>query len=68
MPKSAERRADSAATEQEVWQVLGTLDSQPWSWLTLRAGYRHLDVDYDNRGFVFDAAMSGPIIGATLHL
>lgn len=56
------------AASDFTWQLLGTLDFDPFSWLTLRAGYRHLDVDYDNSGFVFDAAMSGPILGAVLHL
>jgi len=50
-----------------TWQVVGTLDYHPWSWLVLRAGYRHLGVDYDHRGFVFDADISGPIIGASFR-
>ena len=48
-----------------TWQLLGSVDcsiSRHWS---LSAGWRHLDIDYDHNGFVFDAAMSGPILGAT---
>jgi len=48
-------------------QALGTLDWHPADWLALRAGYRHLVVDYDHGGFVWDVALSGPIIGAALR-
>lgn len=47
-----------------TWQLLGEVHydlSQRWS---LTAGWRHLDVDYDHNGFVFDAALDGPIFGA----
>lgn len=46
-----------------TWQLLGLVQydlSRSW---TLTAGWRHLDIDYENNGFVFDAAMDGPIIG-----
>ena len=46
------------------WQVLGTLRYRYNDAVTLEAGYRYLDVDYDEDGFVFDIAMHGPIIGA----
>ncbi|WP_162917133.1 hypothetical protein [Dongia deserti] len=32
------------------------------------AGYRHLEVDYENDGFIFDVEMSGPVIGMTIRL
>ncbi len=32
------------------------------------AGYRHLEVDYEHNGFIFDVEMSGPVIGMTIHL
>ena len=35
--------------------------SRYWS---LSSGWRHLDFDFENEGFVFDASMEGPIIGA----
>ena len=47
-----------------TWQLSGAVDyriSRRWS---LSAGWRHLDIDFDHNGFVFDAAMSGPILGA----
>ena len=47
-----------------TWQLLGTIDydlSTRWS---LTAGWRHLSIDYSHHGFVFDAAMDGPILGA----
>lgn len=48
-----------------TWQLRGEVQydlSRHWS---LTAGWRHLDIDYDHKGFVFDAAMDGPILGAT---
>jgi hypothetical protein len=49
------------------WQLLGTLQYQVSDWARLEAGYRYLAVDYDSDGFVLDAAIHGPIIGATLR-
>jgi outer membrane receptor protein involved in Fe transport len=46
------------------WQVVGTLQYKYNDWVTLDVGYRYLDVEYDKDGFIFDAALSGPIIGA----
>ena len=50
-----------------TWQILGTLGYSFNDWFSARAGYRHLDVDYENDGFVWDVEMSGPIIGATFR-
>ena len=47
------------------WSVLGTFNyifNDNWS---ASAGYRHLSVDYDKDGYVFDVDMSGPVIGVT---
>jgi opacity protein-like surface antigen len=49
------------------WQVLGTLQYQVADSITLDAGYRYLAVDYKNGGFLFDMALSGPIIGASIR-
>ena len=49
------------------WQVLGTLQYQVSDSVTLDAGYRYLAVDYKNGGFLFDMALSGPIIGASIR-
>ena len=47
-----------------TWQLSGVVKydlSRRWS---LTGGWRHLDTDFEDNGFVFDAAMDGPIIGA----
>ena len=49
------------------WQVLGTIQYQVADYVTLDAGYRYLAVDYDDGGFLFDVALSGPIIGASIR-
>jgi YfaZ precursor len=49
------------------WQVLGTIQYQVSDSVTLDAGYRYLAVDYKNGGFLFDVALSGPIIGASIR-
>ena len=50
-----------------TWQVIGTVDYQFNERFSARVGYRHLEVDYDNNGFVWDVSMSGPIIGGTIR-
>ena len=49
------------------WQAIATLNYRLRDWLWLRAGYRHLEVDYEDGGFVYDVQMSGPILGAGLQ-
>jgi hypothetical protein len=47
-----------------TWQLRGEIHydvSQHWA---LTAGWRHLKINYDHNGYVFDAAMDGPILGA----
>lgn len=46
------------------WQVLGSLQYSYNDKITLEAGYRYLDVDYNDGLFVLDIAMHGPILGA----
>jgi hypothetical protein len=55
------------AASERTWVLAGTLDWAALDWLTLRAGYRHTDVDYENDGFEFDVRMTGPVIGAAIH-
>ncbi len=55
------------AASDLTWQALATLDLAPRDWLAIRAGYRHPEVDYDHDGFVWDVAMSGPILGVSLR-
>jgi len=50
-----------------TWQLLGTLGYRFNDWFSARAGYRHLDVDYENDGFVWDVELSGPLVGATFR-
>ena len=44
-----------------------TLDLLASDSVTLDAGYRYLAIDYKNGGFLFDVALSGPIIGASIR-
>ncbi len=46
------------------WQLQGRVEYDLSSRWSLSAGWRHLDIDYHHNGFMFDAAMDGPIIGA----
>jgi hypothetical protein len=50
------------------WQVLGTIDYTPSSWIDLHLGYRSLNFDYTASGGLdlgFNVHMKGPILGAT---
>jgi len=49
-----------------TWQALGTLGYRISDRVTARAGYRHLDVDYENDGFIYDIRMGGLIAGVTI--
>jgi hypothetical protein len=50
-----------------TWQALGLLGIRFGDRYSVRAGYRHLDVDFENdSGFIYDVAMSGPILGLTI--
>lgn len=54
-----------AGSSELTWQLRGTLDytfNANWS---AHVGYRHLSVDYRRGGYVFDAALSGPIVGVS---
>jgi len=55
------------AASELTWEVLGTIDVRRWERVTFRAGYRHVDVDYEDGGFIFDAALSGSIFAAVVH-
>lgn len=50
-----------------TWQILGTLAYEVADWVSVRAGYRHLEVDYEDDGFVWDVELSGPLVGATFR-
>ncbi|MER9477154.1 hypothetical protein [Mesorhizobium sp. M0520] len=48
-----------------TWQVLGTVNYLLTDQFSVSAGYKHLPIDYDDEGYVFDATLSGPVLGIT---
>ena len=46
-----------------TWQTLVGVNWQFAKSWTAKAGYRYLDVDYEDNGVVFDIALSGPYLG-----
>ncbi len=47
-----------------TWAVQGLANYQFGEKWSFKFGYRHMDFDYDDNGFVFDMAESGLLIGA----
>lgn len=49
------------------WHALGLVEWQPWKYASFIAGYRALDVDYEDGSgrdyFNFDATVHGPVLG-----
>ena len=63
-------RAEHGAYDALVGFILddlATLNYRLRDWLWLRAGYRHLEVDYEDGDFSYDVEMSGPIVGAGMR-
>ena len=54
------------AGSELTWDALGVIGYQFNDSISAVAGYRHLDVDYHDDGFVFDVELSGPVIGMTI--
>jgi hypothetical protein len=48
-----------------TWQLLGTVQVAVGRNWRIAAGWRHYEVDYQNGAFIYDVAMSGPIVGAS---
>ncbi|TKT69556.1 DUF481 domain-containing protein [Aquamicrobium sp. LC103] len=48
-----------------TWSALGTVNYIFTDHLSVSAGYKVLDVDYDHDGHVFDTRLSGPVLGLT---
>lgn len=48
-----------------TWQAAVVADYRATDRLYLSVGWRHLYVDYSDRGTVFKGAMTGPVVGAT---
>jgi hypothetical protein len=50
-----------------TWQVYGGVGYRFNDRFLGQIGYRHLSVDHENDGFIWDVEMSGPIIGLTVR-
>jgi hypothetical protein len=50
-----------------VWQAVGMVSFDMTESTTLFFGYRHAAVDYQNGGFLYDVASSGPLIGLGIN-
>jgi hypothetical protein len=50
-----------------TWDAFGGIGYQFNDSVSAIAGYRHLEVDYEHSGFVFDVEMAGPVIGMTIR-
>ncbi|HEU4993800.1 MAG TPA: hypothetical protein VFT29_03240 [Gemmatimonadaceae bacterium] len=63
-------RGDIGALQSDfTWQLIGSVGYIINNTATVRAGYRQLDVDFDDGGdgFVFDVGLGGPFIGVTFR-
>jgi hypothetical protein len=50
-----------------AWGALAVFDYRFGETTSLTFGYRHLDFDYEDDDFSFDAYMTGPIVGASFR-
>lgn len=48
-----------------TWSVLATVNYTITDNVSVSAGYKVLDVDYDHEGYVYDTQLSGPVLGVT---
>lgn len=48
-----------------TWSAMATVNYTFTDHLSVSAGYKILDVDYDHKGHVFDTRLSGPVLGMT---
>ena len=50
-----------------TWNVVGLFEFQPWKYVSLIAGYRYMDIDYEDGSgadlFKYDMTMHGPLLG-----
>ncbi len=53
------------AGSDSTWQALATLNYLFTDRLSVSAGYKILDVDYESDGHVFDTTLKGPVLGMT---
>lgn len=55
-----------AGGSDATWQAAATIGYE-FRWGSILAGWRHLMADYDNNGVRIDAALSGPLLGASFR-
>lgn len=55
------------AGSDHSWDVMGGIGYRAFEDLSLFAGYRAVDVDYAEGGFVYDVVQQGPVIGGVIH-
>lgn len=55
------------AGSELTWQLMGTVDYAITDSITMRLGYRHMQVEHRNRGTETDIGLSGPIIASTFR-
>jgi hypothetical protein len=51
------------AASDMIWDIGGYLGYQWTEAISTVIGYRYLNVDYEDDGFIFDIAQDGPVIG-----
>jgi len=53
-----------------TWNVIGLFEFQPWKHVSLLAGYRYMDIDYEDGSganlFKYDMIMHGPLLGVNI--
>jgi hypothetical protein len=50
-----------------TWQIYGGVNYAFSDAISATAGWRHLSVDYDNDGYLYDVDYTGPIVGVTFR-
>jgi hypothetical protein len=56
------------AVRRRRWQLIGTVDYVPNSWVTLQAGYQSSHFNYDSSGHRgLDVRMGGPIFAGNFR-
>jgi hypothetical protein len=64
-------RADVAGFDvgsKFTWQAIGLVYYRLSDLATVRAGWRQLDVDFQDGGFLYDVGLGGAILGVTFAL
>jgi hypothetical protein len=59
--------ADYGVGDSELSRQIFATAGFDAGWGTIRAGYRYLAVDYETDGFLLDAALQGPVLGAAFR-